>query len=350
MLLCYYFSLSYRFIKIKNFFIDQGSFRAYINLKKIICEGKTYNQLKSKKKLQLSDYKRTMRAGIWYDKLFRVKDTMSRVTNVIYCFMVLNYTEIYKYLTDFLLIYKNLVYYFCLKLKSIHDIFFKMLKKQHRTNVFSGNNRTIGKLKVLKNIRYRATKVMINLLKSKSIYFQLNNYTSKFSRKFFCTNIINENLNFMKGSSFNLSKINTFITDKGERIQLMITPKLNKNKLIHELASLERLIFLFKQIKPKVLFDDLILKKMKMLSKKILAGKFAFSLNRKLLIAKLKNKSALQFLTIVSYKNKIILKAIAGILISIYEPLFLTHSHGYRINKNCHTAFQHIDQNFRGID
>ena len=53
-------------------------------------------------------------------------------------------------------------------------------------------------------------------------------------------------------------------------------------------------------------------------------------------------------LGIPSFRDKLVQEAIRQILEAIYEPIFSTHSHGFRPNRSCHTALKEVGNNFRG--
>jgi group II intron reverse transcriptase/maturase len=54
-------------------------------------------------------------------------------------------------------------------------------------------------------------------------------------------------------------------------------------------------------------------------------------------------------LGVPSPRDKIVQKAIALIMENIYEPIFSTHSHGFRPGKSCHTALQDFRKHWTGI-
>ena len=53
-------------------------------------------------------------------------------------------------------------------------------------------------------------------------------------------------------------------------------------------------------------------------------------------------------LGIPSFRDKLVQEAIRQILEAIYEPIFSTHSHGFRPNRSCHTALKEVGNSFRG--
>jgi len=50
---------------------------------------------------------------------------------------------------------------------------------------------------------------------------------------------------------------------------------------------------------------------------------------------------------LLSLNDKLVLESIRILLSTIYEPLFLNFSHGYRLNKNCHTALHYFNNHFQ---
>jgi group II intron reverse transcriptase/maturase len=73
--------------------------------------------------------------------------------------------------------------------------------------------------------------------------------------------------------------------------------------------------------------------------------KFQFKAGRWIFINK--KSGGLRPLTILAPRDKIVLEAIRLILNSIYEPLFLPTSHGFRPNHSCHTALKFTNQKFQ---
>lgn len=62
-----------------------------------------------------------------------------------------------------------------------------------------------------------------------------------------------------------------------------------------------------------------------------------------------KRNGKMRPLGIPSFKDKLIQEIIRSILEAIYEPLFSSHSHGFRPQRSCHTALKEISYSFRGI-
>lgn len=60
------------------------------------------------------------------------------------------------------------------------------------------------------------------------------------------------------------------------------------------------------------------------------------------IINKLNTNGTKRQLGIPSLRDKIVQKAASNILEEIYEPIFLESSHGFRPNRNCHTALKQI--------
>ena len=53
-------------------------------------------------------------------------------------------------------------------------------------------------------------------------------------------------------------------------------------------------------------------------------------------------------LGIPSFDDKLIQEVVRLILESIYEPTFSDYSHGFRINRSCHTALKYVQKYFTG--
>jgi len=125
---------------------------------------------------------------------------------------------------------------------------------------------------------------------------------------------------------------------------------LNLNKLIHNIADLNRLIVTCNTIKSNFsYFTKLTFKDLKIIAKNIQGSKFNFISNRLVNIFKLASTN-LRFNRIISIRGKVVQKNIITILNEIYEPLFLEFSHGYQNYKNFLSAYEHIDQTFRGCE
>ena len=60
-----------------------------------------------------------------------------------------------------------------------------------------------------------------------------------------------------------------------------------------------------------------------------------------------KRNGKMRPLGIPSFRDKLIQDAIRQILEVIYEPVFSTHSHGFRPNRSCHSALKEISRSFR---
>ena len=60
-----------------------------------------------------------------------------------------------------------------------------------------------------------------------------------------------------------------------------------------------------------------------------------------------KRNGQMRPLGIPSFKDKLVQDAIRQILEAIYEPIFSTHSHGFRTDRSCHTALKEISRSFR---
>jgi len=77
------------------------------------------------------------------------------------------------------------------------------------------------------------------------------------------------------------------------------------------------------------------------LSESLKSGLFQFSPARRVLIPK-PGKPDLRPLGIASPRQKIVQKAIQMTLATIYEPIFLDCSHGFRPGRSCHTALRQV--------
>ena len=54
-------------------------------------------------------------------------------------------------------------------------------------------------------------------------------------------------------------------------------------------------------------------------------------------------------LTVPPFRDKLLQEVVRMYLEAIYEPLFDSHSHGFRPNKSCHTALKQIQNEFTGV-
>ena len=61
-----------------------------------------------------------------------------------------------------------------------------------------------------------------------------------------------------------------------------------------------------------------------------------------------KSNGKMRPLGIPSFDDKLIQEVVRLILESIYEPTFSDYSHGFRINKSCHTALKYVQKYFTG--
>ena len=61
-----------------------------------------------------------------------------------------------------------------------------------------------------------------------------------------------------------------------------------------------------------------------------------------------KSNGEMRPLGIPSFDDKLIQEVVRLILESIYEPTFSDYSHGFRINKSCHTALKYVQKYFTG--
>lgn len=54
-------------------------------------------------------------------------------------------------------------------------------------------------------------------------------------------------------------------------------------------------------------------------------------------------------ISVPAFRDKLVQEVMRMILESIYEPIFLDISHGFRPNKSCHTALEQIKYKFTGV-
>lgn len=78
------------------------------------------------------------------------------------------------------------------------------------------------------------------------------------------------------------------------------------------------------------------------------AGKFQFNPARRIQIPKA-GKNETRPLTIASPREKIVQKAIQLIMERLYEPKFLSFSHGFRPARGTHTAMKQLESNFKSV-
>ena len=62
-----------------------------------------------------------------------------------------------------------------------------------------------------------------------------------------------------------------------------------------------------------------------------------------------KKNGKLRPLGIPSFHDKLLQEVVRMILEAIYEPVFDSHSHGFRPGKSCHTALRQISSDFTGV-
>ena len=62
-----------------------------------------------------------------------------------------------------------------------------------------------------------------------------------------------------------------------------------------------------------------------------------------------KKNGKLRPLGIPSFRDKLLQEVVRMILEAIYEPVFDSHSHGFRPGKSCHTALRQISREFTGV-
>lgn len=83
------------------------------------------------------------------------------------------------------------------------------------------------------------------------------------------------------------------------------------------------------------------------ISKQLKSESFQFKPSRRVYIPKA--NGGLRPLTIASPRDKIVQQAIKMILESIFEPIFLENSHGFRPNRSCHTALKEVRRTFPSV-
>lgn len=83
-------------------------------------------------------------------------------------------------------------------------------------------------------------------------------------------------------------------------------------------------------------------------SKELLTGAFRFKPARRVEIPK--PKGGTRPLGVASPRDKIIQEAMRIVLEAVYEPVFSTHSHGFRQKRSCHTALKEIKNTFTAVN
>ena len=63
-----------------------------------------------------------------------------------------------------------------------------------------------------------------------------------------------------------------------------------------------------------------------------------------------KRNGKLRPLGVPSFRDKLVQDVIRQILQAIYEPIFSSHSHGFRPHKSCHSALEEIKYSFKGTN
>lgn len=170
-----------------------------------------------------------------------------------------------------------------------------------------------------------------------------------------------ENLSDFEGQQVTRRKKDTHIIPQEGCVKLLELRSQNNekslHKLIHYIADIQTLTLAYELIKSKPgnmtpgitqeTLDGISLSYLFQLSKEIRSGKFQFTPARRIWIPK-PGKTEKRPLGIASPREKIVQKAIELVLSSIYEPVFLETSHGFRPNKSTHSALQMIDIRFKG--
>ena len=141
-------------------------------------------------------------------------------------------------------------------------------------------------------------------------------------------------------------------------VPITFTPKYGPFKLIHAIVDALKLSYELIKSKPgnkknmtsahdKTTLDGISSDWISDTAQKLRAGKFKFSLARRIYIPK-PGKTTLRPLTMAPPREKVVQKAMAVALSEIYEPIFLDTSHGFRPGKSCHSALKQIDETFKG--
>jgi len=140
--------------------------------------------------------------------------------------------------------------------------------------------------------------------------------------------------------------------------------KMNTNvivnfKVIHIISNINILILAYKTIKNAVknttqgdgnkILDEISINLLQNISSDLKAGKFEFSLVRKIYISK-RNKKKSRPLGVESFKDKIVQMAMLMVLKAIFEPLFINTSHGFRPGKGSHTALKRAKNTFSNLN
>ena len=92
--------------------------------------------------------------------------------------------------------------------------------------------------------------------------------------------------------------------------------------------------------------DEMSLKKINKIIEMLKNGEYKPKPSRRVNIPKANGKT--RSLGIPCWTDKLIQRAVMMVLEAYYEPIFSTHSHGFRPNKGCHTALEEIAINWRG--
>nr|YP_001315141.1 putative reverse transcriptase and intron maturase [Chlorokybus atmophyticus]ABO15142.1 putative reverse transcriptase and intron maturase [Chlorokybus atmophyticus] len=173
--------------------------------------------------------------------------------------------------------------------------------------------------------------------------------------RFYATFSVGRSLELPKGVSFKPGVGSPLIIDKSERF-VTFAP-LDAGKLIHAIAHPDLLWLAYELIKSKPgnmtrgvsteTLDGLSRVWIDKTSSELRAGKYRFGLARRIMIPKV-GKPGERPLTMASFREKVVQKAIQMVLQELFEPRFLNTSHGFRPGRGCHTALQMVDQHFRG--
>jgi group II intron reverse transcriptase/maturase len=164
-----------------------------------------------------------------------------------------------------------------------------------------------------------------------------------------------------KDASLKLSKDSPLITVKDLNnpfaSEKVVFAPIDPAKLIHVICHVDVLMLAYYLIKsnpgnmtpgstPETL-DGMDVRWIHKTCQALRAGKFQFGLARRIMIPK-DGKPGKRPLTMASPREKVVQKAMAMVLNSLFEPIFLDYSHGFRPHRGCHSALQMVDRTFRG--
>lgn len=89
-----------------------------------------------------------------------------------------------------------------------------------------------------------------------------------------------------------------------------------------------------------ITIDGTTLARLKALRDKVISGEYKVGVTKRVYIPKANGK--MRPLGIPPFDDRTVQEVVRTILQIIYEPIFSTHSHGFRPGRGCHTALRHI--------